>query len=139
MAKRDNLYRRPTKAYQQNLYAQMYGRENLKPKPSNKYLTYAGLIVPGVAALIAILFRQWVLAIIFAVIWILITVFIFVNANKKQKDYIKTLKESGLPKRDYIRSVKKTAKNQKQVDKYSKMWDSVEVTVKKPDKKRIRG
>lgn len=125
MSNRNNYYRRMTKATQKNLYKHLYNTESVKQQHRTKYLSYAGLTIPGAFLLASIYIKSKILFAISLIVWIICIAIVFINAFRKQKKFVINLKEAGMPRSEFIRVMKTQTKSQTQLNKYINLWDKV--------------
>lgn len=137
MANRNQLYRRQTKAYQRNMYHYLYGRENVTKRKVNKYLSIAGIIAPAIVVIVSFIIKKYTLFFFALAVWVICIVAVFINMGRKQSEFVRNLKESGMPKKEYIKQMKGRTKSQAQLERYIKLWDQTEVK-KNSQKKVIR-
>lgn len=134
MSNRNNYYRRRTKATQRNLYKHLYAPETIKDQKKVKYLSFAAIIIPGVLLLSSVYIKNNVLFMLSLVLWVVCIIVVFANAFRKQRKFIVNLKQSGMPRAEFIKLMKGRTKNNAQLKKYISLWDKT--IIKKGDRRK---
>lgn len=125
-------YNRQSKGYQQNVYKQQMKEKNVEmPKPidMDKFTKRNRIVVfVWVVALCLGWWRVgWILGVIILVAgaaYLGYNVWYLRNYSVK---YIKAYKQMGMPKDMYIKQLRKSGTDVKQIERLSKSWDKVKV------------
>jgi glucan phosphoethanolaminetransferase (alkaline phosphatase superfamily) len=107
------------------MYKHLYGQEEVADQKRFKYLSLTGIIAPAVVALVSVWTKHWTLFIISMIVWLVCLFIVFFTAFKRQRKFVENLKKSGMPKKEFIRIMRSRTKNEAQVRKYVKLWDSI--------------
>ena len=136
MANRNQLYRRQTKAYQQNVYRSLYDTAEINKQKGIKYASIAGIVVPAIFILVGLIIKSWTLFFFSLALWVVCIIVIFINMGRKQKEFVRNLKGMGMPRTEFIRQMKVRTKSKAQLERYIKLWDQTQVEVKKNSQKQ---
>ena len=68
------------------------------------------------------------------ILWVVCIIVVFANAFRKQRKFIVNLKQSGMPRAEFIKLMKGRTKNNAQLKKYISLWDKT--IIKKGDRRK---
>lgn len=125
-------YIRPSKGYQQNLYKQQMKEKNVElPKQldMNKITKYHRILgIVWIIAVFAIGFLwTWKAATVLIILGTIYMVGFYFYMQNYSKKYLAAYKKMGIPKEMYIKQLKKSGSDIKNIERMSKMWDKIKV------------
>ena len=125
-------YNRQTKGYQQNLQKKMMKDQNVElPKPIdmekwtkiNRILGIAWIIVTVLLSFLV----NWKAGIASLVVGLLYLGGFTLYINNYLKKYITAYKKMGIPKDVYLKQLRRSGNDVKQIERMSRMWDRAKV------------
>ncbi|MBR0374679.1 MAG: hypothetical protein IJH91_09150 [Mogibacterium sp.] len=123
-------YIRQSKGYQQNMYKKQLKDKDIEmPKQidTDKLIKVNRILGIGMIILTIVLlfWKGWKWALVLVLIGLLYVGGFFLYMQNYTKKFIKTYKAMGIPKDMYIKQLRKSGTDVKQIERMSKLWDKV--------------